>query len=319
MGYHPRIESPSLVNFLTSRTRNSELWFANNPALEEFTLGLLAKVCHRYRVKLYASAIEGSHIHNLALFPGSNRRDFCRDLNSGIAVAVKRLTPNYFSTGGFFERRYSNEFVGDDSDIERQFFYTVLQPVKDGLVNRLSEYPFYNCYHDAACGIERTYKVTDWARYNDARRYNKRVRLVDYQVEHTLRYERLPGYEHLSKKEYKVIMDRKLEAYRQEIIAQRIKEGKTAVVGREELLKTIPGTRARNPKRSSRYSHRPRVLAQCHKLRAELRNWYFNQYFAYQEASRRFRAGEVDVEFPPFTIRPPTWPTVRPTGPYSPL
>ena len=60
MGYHPRIETPDLATFVTTRTRNSELWFTNNRPVEKFALGLLAKLCERYKVKLYAFALERS-------------------------------------------------------------------------------------------------------------------------------------------------------------------------------------------------------------------------------------------------------------------
>ena len=48
-------------------------------------------------------------------------------------------------------------------DIEEQFFYTVLQPVQDGLVPNINEYPGYNCFEDAIQGKERVFKVINWA------------------------------------------------------------------------------------------------------------------------------------------------------------
>ena len=72
----------------------------------------------------------------------------------------------------FWERRYSAEFLPGAADIEEYFFYTVLQPVQDGLVEHLHEYPGYNCFRDAIWGIERTMTVVNWAGYNSAKRYN---------------------------------------------------------------------------------------------------------------------------------------------------
>ena len=318
MGYHPRIESKDKASFVTTRTRNSELWFANNPQVEEFTLGLLAKLIDRYRIKLYAFSLEGSHHHEPAHFPYENRADFTRDFNSGIARAVDRFTPNY-PGGRLWGRRYSAEIIASDRDIERQFFYTVLQPVSDGLVPRISEYPFYNCFHDAVCGIKRIYKVINWGKYNAAKRYSPNLHPKDFTETYELPYERLPGYEELSQHEYRVLMGKKLEEHRQEIIRKREAEGKFTSLGREALLGTTPGKRAKSPKRSTIRTHRARVLSACNERRALARVWYFSIYFEYRKASRRYLAGELDVEFPPGTYRPPSWQVAKPGGPYTPL
>ncbi len=62
MSYHPRIEPKTVASFITSRSRNSELWFVNNRSLEEAILGYAAKFTERYKVTVYALAIEGSKL-----------------------------------------------------------------------------------------------------------------------------------------------------------------------------------------------------------------------------------------------------------------
>jgi len=302
MGYHPRIETTTLGNLLTTRSRSSELWFANNTALEEAILGYTAKFTKRYGVKLYALAIEGNHIQFPALFPGGRRADFMRDLNSCVARAVARHTPHYRG-GTFWARRYSQEFLPADDDIENWFFYTVLQPVQDGLVERLSDYPFYNCFHDAIHGIKRKYKVVNWAAYNSARRHNPQVSLKDYVEEFELEYSRLPGYEELSQEEYAKVMLGKLEERRQAIVAERRAAGK-GFMGADRLRKVKPGARPKNTKNSTRESHRPRVLSVCSKRRAKTYEWYFAIYWDYKEASLLYRDGDLDVRFPEGTYRP---------------
>ena len=90
MPYHPRIECEEVSSFQTTRTRNSELWFVNNPALEEAILGYAARYTTRYEAKIYALAIEGNHIQKVALFPKANRANFMRAFNSAVARAVPR-------------------------------------------------------------------------------------------------------------------------------------------------------------------------------------------------------------------------------------
>lgn len=302
MSYHPRIESPELANFLTTRTRNSELWFINNPALSTAILGYAALCTERYDVTLYALAIEGNHIHAPVHFPKSNRASFMRDFNSFVARAVPRYTPEY-PGGRLWGRRYSVEFVPGNEDIENQFFYTVLQPIQDGLVERISDAPGYNCFHDAIFGIERKFKVVRWRDYNAAKRYNSKIRISDFSITVRLKFARLPGYENLGQREYARTMQEKLETRRLAIIAQRRAKG-LGFSGRERLRQTPRGALPRDTKTSNSLSHRPRVLSVCNRRRAECKQWYFDIYFKYKEASRRYRAGERDVEFPPWTYRP---------------
>ena len=65
MSYHPRIECQDVASFQTTRARNSELWFVNNPELEETILGYAARYATRYEIKMYTLAIEGNHIQKV--------------------------------------------------------------------------------------------------------------------------------------------------------------------------------------------------------------------------------------------------------------
>lgn len=302
MGYHPRIESAEYASFLTTRARNSELWFVNNADLEHAILGYLAKYAKRYNVLLYAFAIEGNHTQSPAHFPKLNRASFMRDLNSSIARAVPRHTPEY-PGGRFWGRRYSQEFVPGDEDIEEQFFYTVLQPVQDGLVERISDYPGYNCFHDAVWGIKRKFKVVQWGAYNAAKRDNPKVHYKDFVETVELSFERLPGYEHLSQREYALLMEQKLESRRADIVRARYAAGK-GFAGTTALRQTRRGSTPKSTKRSSITSHRPRVLSVCNKRRAECRTWYFDVFFLYKDCSHRHRQGEAGVVFPSGTYPP---------------
>lgn len=303
MPYHPRFETNEAASFITTRCRNSELWFAGNtPGLEEALLGYTAKFSERYEVVLYGVAISGNHIHCLATFQNLNRAAFMRDLNSCQARAVSRFVPSY-PGGGLWGRRYSAEIV-PFQDVEKQFFYTVLQPVQDGMVPRLAEYPFYNCFQDAINGRARQFKVIRWSEYYEAKRCGRDVTPQDFADTVTLRFARLPGYEHLSQKEYKDLMLKKLEHYRQEVLRQRLAEGKTEFMGRERLLAMVPGSLPVKTKKSTRESKRPRVLSGCIERWQFWITWYFDRYFAYKEASFRFRSGAREVEFPPGTYRP---------------
>lgn len=297
--HHPRIEHPEYAAFTTVRSRNSELWLANNRAVERAALGYIAKYSNKYQVILYALALEGSHVHTCSQYPLSNRAQFCRDVNSSIARAVARLTPEY-PGGRLWARRYSSEVVPSHEDIERQFFYTVLQPVKDRLVDRLSDYPFYSCFNDAISGNVRRFKIVNWTSFNERRRWNPNERIADHVETFELRFKRLPGYELLSPREYKQMMLKKLEEHRRRILT----ETTTPALGRMALLRVKPGTKAKNPKQSARTEFRPRILCSCPELRRYMYDWYFDHFYRFKLASLRYRTGELTVRFPIGMYRP---------------
>ena len=305
MGYHPRIETTNVATFQTTRCKNSELWFVNNEPLEEAILGYLAKYSKRYDVSLYAFALEGNHSQFPALFSNCNRSHFMRDLNSNVARAVPRYVPS-FDGGRLWGRRYSAESLPGNEDVEEWFFYTVLQAVNDGHVQKISQYPGYNCFHDAIYGIKRTFKVMNWTRYNEAKRWSKSVNQKDFEEEFTLDYKRLPGYEHLSQSKYARIMQEKLEKRRAEIVKKRLEKGLPVHNG-EHLKDTKPGDRPMRTKTSTRNSHRPRVLSICDKRRAECKAWYFQKYYDFKDASLAYRTSDPTVEFPPGMYKPPVF------------
>ncbi len=308
MGYHPRIEVSNMTTFQTTRCKNSELWFVNNRRLEESMLAYTAKYCERYKVCIYAFAIEGNHTQFPAIFAGCNRAHFMRDLNSSIARAVPRYVKN-FEGGRVWGRRYSSEFVPGDEDIENQFFYTALQPIQDGHVSKLSQYPFYNCFHDAVYGISRRYKMVDWAAYNERRRWSKEINIKDFTRIYTLEFKRLPGYEGLTQKQYATLMYKKLEIRRLAILEKRRAEGKPPCGDGSHLRLVKPGSRPKETKTSNKQSHRPRVLSVCNERRAKCKEWYFEIYFSYRVSSKRYRMGSLGVKFPKGTYKPPKFTT----------
>ena len=306
MGYHPRIECKKIATFQTTRTQRSELWFVNNTKLEEKILGFAAKYAKRYDVKLYALAIEGNHIQFPALFPKGNRAHFMRDFNSMVARTVPRYQRTY-PGGKLWARRYSAEYLAGEGAIEKQFFYTVLQPVYDGLVDRIEQYEWYNCFEDAIHGRVKTFKVVRWKEYNDAKRWNDKVLIEEYTDTFELKYERLPGYEELSQEEYITLMREKLKEWTQ--IAIEVRPAKKAA-GREALRRVRPGSIPRHTKVSGMYDFRPRALGEDKKSIDEANEWYFSFHFRYKSASRRYRMGKKNVRFPKGSYKPPTFTVV---------
>jgi hypothetical protein len=312
MGYHIRIETKKIASFQTTRTRNSELWLVNRKKLEDAILGYAARYTTRHEVDLYALALEGNHTHNAALFPKANRAHFMRDFNSSVARAVNRYQEDY-PGGKLWHRRYSSELLPTPEDIENWFFYIVLQPVQDGLVADIKDYPGYNCFEDAVTGTSRTYQVVNWKAYNDARRWRKHVSINDFTDSYSLKFKRLPGYEHLSQEAYATMMRSKLRKRTEKILEER---GPKPFMGVRAMSLTKPGARPNKTKVSGPNDHRPRVLSLKATKKREVLSWYFDTQHDYKSASKRYRGGDLDVKFPPGTYKPPLF-TVAYSGSFT--
>jgi hypothetical protein len=302
MATHPRFERADMACLNTIGTRNSELWFVNNKPLHLECMGHVAKCAKRYGVEVYAIAFEGTHVHDVSLYPNMNRADFKRDTNSAFVRAVKRNVPAY-PGGSLWHRRYSSEFVPTHLDIKERFFYTFLQPMQDGICERISEFLGYHGFNDAIWGRELMFKTVDWTAFNKDRKRDPTVHIKDYTEIISFKFTRLPGYEHLSQEEYAHLMKEEFEVRRQAIVAERKAEGK-GFLGIEGQRAIRAGQRAKNPKRSTRDHRRPRVLSIDPRAWKETMTWYFQIYFRYKEASRRYRAGDITVEFPQGTYKP---------------
>lgn len=298
-----RIEDPELGSFGTARTINSRLWFVNNPGLEERILGFLAKYREKHQITLYSFVMQGNHFHCTAKFPNCNRAAFYRDLNARTAEAVRYFVPS-FPGGPLFERRYSEQALPGPEDIEEQFFYSALQPVYSGLVQKASEYPAYNSFKDAITGKVRRVKLLDGTAYSEALRRDPTARIKDFYRYFTLKYERLPGYEHLSQKEYRKLMLEKYEKRRAEKVNELLSKGHR-FLDKELLLKTSPGALPKNTKKSKRYDKRPLVLTKCVERRKEFLSRYFSVFEHYKKSCKAYLRGDIFAIFPPRTYRPP--------------
>ena len=298
-----RIEDPTVGSFITSRTVNSKLWFVNNEKFEQRVLGYVAKYVEKYSVNLNALVFQGNHCHLGASFPGKNRGDFMRDLNARSAEAV-RFTVKEYEGGPVFGRRYSEQVVVTSADMEDRFFYCALQPVNAGLCQRISEYPGYNSFTDAAAQIVRHYKVINWAGYHREQRYNPAARIKDYTKYYPLKYTKLPSHAHLSRAEYKKTLHNILEIKRLAIIKKKQSLG-YQYPDPSFLKEVIPGSSPRTTKKDEPYKSRPLIFCSDPELRKEHLSWRRTVCLQYKEASKAYLAGDASAKFPPNTYKPP--------------
>jgi hypothetical protein len=98
------------------------------------------------------------------------------------------------------------------------------------------------------------------------------------------------------------MMRKKLQERTAEVLKSR--DDKPSL-GADRLKEITPGAKPKNTKTSGPRDHRPRVLSKDPARRSTGEAWYFSIYFQYKERSKRYRSGEIDVEFPKGTYKPP--------------
>ena len=254
-------------SFVTRRFRNSQLLYVNNSNIEHRVLGSLGKYLAKYDAKIFAFTIFGSHDHPMLQFKPKTKSAFFRDLGARTAEAIKKHIPE-FGTGSVFEKRPSEQAVTDDkeSHLDR-LMYTILQPIQAGFCKNLSDYPGFNSYQYIISGKPLKVEFFNGAEYNKAKRRNKNADPADYTEHYEIIFEKIPGCENMSQKEYSKLIQEEYNKRRETIINEFDAQGH--IWPSPESLKRAKSTDfAKKPKRSTRESKRPLVLSLCMERRA---------------------------------------------------
>jgi hypothetical protein len=223
---------------------------------------------------------------------------FFRDVHSLIAREINRLLDREDHVYG---ERYRAEPCLDDESAEQKLVYAMINAVKDGQVERVSESPFFSTFRHLAHGDPLTFWYIDrtaWWKKGGPIRGN---RPKDHMKWVTFELAPLPGWESMTMHQRQTRF-RHLVREAEEIAAQeRQAEGRT-VVGVPALRRLDPRDRPRNPKRSG-------LQPLCHASDNATRKAYERDWReflkAYRTASIAYRAGAFAVEFPDGSFRPP--------------
>ena len=116
-------------------------------------------------VRLHLFESNSNHIHQLISAPGEDLENivkFERNANSLIARGVNDIL---IRDGHLFAGRYRAEACVDDAAAEQKLFYGLTNVVKDGLVEKVSQSPFFSTFKHQAAGKELRYWYIDFAAF----------------------------------------------------------------------------------------------------------------------------------------------------------
>lgn len=270
---------------------------------------VIARAVHRYNVHLFGVMCMSNHIHFLLQAPLGNLAEFMGYVNGQIAANVNRF---HGRSGPFWGRRYAAAPVLDEAEERDKLTYILTNPQNAGLASTMEDWPGLSSAPFLLNNEEHRYLCfdrTSW--HNKGCPDNIAPFLSTVKLEHTL----LPQFQGLVKESPEPMLAELADAkVNPESEASRKEDEHSSIsISPQITLQTaIPTDRPESAKRNPR-KRSPQPL--CHTtnpvFRAIYQEWYGEFKSAYDEASKQYRSGNINVEFPPGSFAPSKYPLAR--------
>jgi len=293
------LPTPSALVEVTCRALQSRFLFRPGPTLDAIILGALARSQRRYAVRVIAFFFASNHFHLiLEVHDARQLARFMNHFNSKIAREISRLTG---WREKIFGRRYQAIPISDEPEAQRaRLRYVLSHGVKEGLVERLQDWPGAHCIEALTTGKTLEGWWFDRTQEYLARRRGEAFGTYQYATRETLELSPLPCWKHLTPEQRQRLAATMVSEIEAEAAERRERTGVQAL-GPAAILAQSPESRPLKTKRSPA----PAVHAVRRAVRRELRNAYFLFVAAYRSAAEKLRAGHRDAQFPTGCFPPP--------------
>jgi len=244
-----------------------------------------------------------NHIHPGFSAPNNDSLDliskFKRDANSLIARFVNKA---HLREGHVFSGPFRAEPCLSDGSAEQKLLYAVTNVVKDNLVEKVSQSPFFSTYRHFAFGETLEFWWIEWRKYELAGgARNNKIHPKDFMKWGELKFTCLPKWRDMTLHQRQTRFRKAVQEIEQEHKEKRRDENRT-VVGVPALYALDPRDRPKNPKPNSRQPL-------CHADNLYDRNDFEKRWCEFvnehKKASADFLAGYWEREFPDGSFRPP--------------
>jgi len=259
-----------------------------------------ARAQRRYGTKIFGLVVMSNHLHALVQTKGKNLALFMRDVKSAITSTINLLTGK---RGTLWHRRYDAQAVVDDFGAAERHGYMTDNPRKAGLVDDPTQWPGLNLAYGLGDADELPFEYLDRTAWHDAGRPED---LTPFFRTSTLTLSPLPSCEGMPREVYRASLQSWVEAAHAKTVAaagtpnSSRERTRRAVVGVEKVVTAAFETWPKKPARSER----PYVFGLPDACRT-----YTAASIAlgheHCERSKRYRAGDASVTFPPGMYPPP--------------
>ncbi len=145
---HPRRVEPGVVLFITRRTQRRTFLFRPDPTMNAIFLYALAVTSRKFGIEVHAAMLMSTHEHLVVTDRQGNFPDFIRELHRLVALGTK---VHRKWEGAVWDHLKTNvlRLVTPQAVLEK-LAYTVVNPVRAGLVRRSTEWPGVSLSVDSA-------------------------------------------------------------------------------------------------------------------------------------------------------------------------
>jgi REP element-mobilizing transposase RayT len=281
-----RNRDPKIYRLVSTRTIRGELWLTPSGNVKKLIGGIIARYQEIYKIEIYSYVFLGNHYHFLCRAPKSNLDLFEENVNREIA---RRLNWKHHREGSMWARRYDDLEVPSDEDLTEAFLYVTTNATRHGLVRDMKEWKGLHAYDHILNERGREFSFYHYSARKDEDKVTK----------HTLKLSILPAFKDMSK-DKRIEHMAKILQERMDDIAQRREDAGLGFVGMSVIKEQVAGELPKSVSKSNRppcYSKRPSNIKQFRERTRILRD-------RYNEASKKFRMGELSVVFPEHTFKP---------------
>ncbi len=287
MGRPLRLFEPDGVYFVTGRCLQGRLLMRPSPETNAIIGGVLARALAVFDIDLFAFVFVSNHFHLLLRSRQQLIPPFMQYLRSNIAKKLGALVDWH---GKFWDRRYDAEPVLDNDALVGRLRYILSHGVKEGLVARCRDWPGLTCLPELVEGRKRVFAWPRSCAEEDKTMPDGALNSLSLAV--------LPCWEGQDAETRSRMVSDILASVEGDARAAR---GNEPVLGKKAIAAQRPHRRPLSVKRSAR----PLCHASSPALQREYKAKYEAFVTAYREASAAYCAGQLDVEFPPHSYRPP--------------
>jgi REP element-mobilizing transposase RayT len=295
-------EGGSLVH-VTCRTLHARFLLRPSDPLNDLIVGILARAKRLYPLGLCAAAWVSNHYHMLLdVADAKTLASFMQYVQSNVAREAGRM---FEWKEHFWSRRYQSILVSNEEAAQMEVFTYILgHGVKEGLVERVLDWPGVHCAKSLLTGDPLTGVWFDRTKESAARRRGEDFDKMKYATREVLTFDPLPCWAHLTDEQRKRRVADVVAKIDADAAARIAATGITPpgpVVVRNQRPHDVPN----RPKRSPA----PLFHVATKAMRREM--WEAYAWFVgeYRQAAEKLKAGDRLAAFPPGSF-PPALPFV---------
>ena len=261
----------------------------------------IGRAMERHPIDLHYYESNINHPHSAYSADADRLENIPKFFQHSNALIARGINWTWEREGAVFTRARVTPCKSDNA-AEKQLLYAITNPVKDGLVSRTKDSPFFSTFMHQSQGEALRFWWIDWGAFWKAGGpENKKHQPKDYLKWVAWETTPLPHLQGLTESQRQTRM-RKL--VREEELNQEAlrKAEKCTVIGVPALFKTDPRSRPKNPKTGTA---QPLCHADDEATRKAFEAKWIEFLKAHRAASVDYRRGEWKRIFPAGSFRPP--------------